>query len=88
VKNGHVLLEVARKLSSSIGIKIVHPELRSSNHEFIVVDGTGVIYRQDSEIYEGYANFRDIAENNRLRRLFRSAWDSGLRDPNLRQLKI
>ncbi len=88
VKNGHVLLEISRKLSSSIKIKIVHPELRTSNHEFILVDGHGVIYRQDIDIYEGYANFRDIAENNRLGRQFRASWDSGLRDPNLRQLKI
>ncbi len=88
VKNGHALIDIARRLPSSIGIRIVHPELRSSNHEYVLVDEAGLIYRQDHEQYEGYANFKDVTEANRLRRQFRSAWESGLIDPNLRQIKI
>ncbi len=88
VKNGHALIDIARRLPSSIGIRIVHPELRSSNHEYVLVDKAGLIYRQDHEQYEGYANFKDVTEANRLRRQFRSAWESGLIDPNLRQIKI
>lgn len=88
VKNGHALVEIARRLPSSIGIKVVHPELRSLNHEFVLVDDAGLIYRQDIENYEGYANFKDVTESNRLKRQFRAAWESGLQDPNLRQIKI
>lgn len=88
VKHGHALLEIARRLPSSIGIRIVHPELRHLNHEYLLADDSGVIYRQDYENYEGYANFRDVTECNRLKRQFRAAWESGLQDPNLRQLKI
>ena len=88
VKNGHALLEIARRLPSSVAIRIVHPELRSTNYEFVLADGAGVIYRQDYESYEGSANFKDITECNRLNRQFQRAWESGLQDPNLRQLKI
>lgn len=88
IKNGHALVDIARRLPSSIGIRVVHPELRSSNHEYVLVDEAGLIYRQDFEQYEGYANFKDVTEANRLRRQFRAAWESGLLDPNLRQLKI
>lgn len=88
VKHGHALMDIARRLPSSIGIRIVHPELRASNHEYVLVDDAGLIYRQDHEQYEGYANFKDVTEANRLRRQFRSAWESGLQDPNLRQIKI
>jgi predicted GNAT family N-acyltransferase len=88
IKNGHALLEISRRLSSSISIKLVHPELRQLNHEYILVDGEGIIHRQDSEAYEGSANFRDVTENNRFGRQFRSRWESGLFDPNLRRLKI
>jgi predicted GNAT family N-acyltransferase len=88
IKNGHALLDISRRLPSSIAIRIVHPELRSSNHEYVLADESGLIYRQDAEQYEGYANFRDKTEANRLRRQFRSAWESGLQDSNLRQLKI
>jgi len=88
VKNGHALLDISRKLSSSISLKIVDPELRQLNCEFVLVDNTGLIYRQDVERYEGIANFRDITENNRLGRQFNAAWESGLQDPDLRQLTL
>lgn len=88
VTNTHALLEISRKLPSSIMMKLVHPDLRKLNQEFILVDGEGLIYRQDYENYEGYAKFRDITENQRLGRQFKAGWESGLYDPNLRQLKI
>ena len=47
-----------------------------------------MIYRLDYETYEGYANFKDITEANRLHREFNRAWDTSLTDPNLRQLRI
>jgi predicted GNAT family N-acyltransferase len=88
VKNGHALLSISRKLSSSIQMKIVHPEYRHLNHEYVLVDGVGIIYRLDYEEYEGYANFSDKTESNRLGRAFKIAWETGLNDPNLRQLGI
>ncbi len=88
VKNGHGLLSLSRKLSSSITMKIVHPELRRLNHEYVLVDGIGIVYRLDYEVFDGYANFNDVTECNRLNRQFTSAWESGLYDPNLRQLRI
>ena len=88
VKNSHAILEISRKLPSSISFKIVHPELRQQNHEFVIVDGCGLVHRLDHEVYEGYANFRDVTEANRLTRQFVRAWESGLHDPNLRALRI
>ena len=88
VKNGHALLNISRKLPSSIGMKIVHPELRQLNHEYVIADQVGVIYRLDYEDYDGWANFNDVTEANRLTRQFTAAWESGLLDPNLRQLRI
>jgi hypothetical protein len=88
VTNTHALLEISRKLPSSIKMKLVHPELRKLNHEFVLVDGDGVIYRNDYENFEGYAKFRDVTDNQRLGRQFKSGWESGVYDPNLRQLKI
>ena len=88
VKNGHALLELSRKLPSSMGIKVVHPELRQINHEFVIADETGLIFRHDHEVFEGYANFYDQTEASRFGRIFRSAWESGILDPNLRRLRI
>ena len=88
IKNGHSLLSIARKLSSSIGIKVVDPEMRQQYHEYVLVDGKGFIYRGEHDNYEGRACFLDITECNRLGRQFTASWESGLLDPNLRQLRI
>ncbi len=88
IKNGHSLLTIARKLPSSIGIKVVDPEMRQQNHEYLLVDGAGLVYRQDCDSFEGLACFNDITECNRLGRQFTASWESGLLDPNLRQLRI
>jgi N-acetylglutamate synthase-like GNAT family acetyltransferase len=88
IKNGHSLVKLARRLPSSMQIQIVHPELRQLNHEYILVDGHGYIYRLDVEAFDGSANFYDVTEGNRLSRQFRRSWESSVRDPNLRQLKL
>jgi predicted GNAT family N-acyltransferase len=88
VKNGHVILELARRLSSSIHMRIVHEDYRQMNHEYLLADDLGIVYRLDYEAYEGYTNYYDKTEVNRLKREFSRAWEAGLHDPNLRQLKI
>ncbi len=88
IKNGHLLLELSRKLPTSVNIKVVDPEMRQLNHEFVLVDDYGLVFRHDYEKFEGYANFYDKTESGRLGRTFRAAWESGLLDPNLRQLRL
>lgn len=88
VKNGHAILELARRLSSSINIRIVHEDYRQINHEYLLADASGIVYRPDYEVFDGYTNYYDPTEVNRLRREFVRAWETGLYDPNLRQLKI
>ena len=88
IKNNHVMLDLSRKLSSSIKMKIVHPDYRRLNHEYVLADGAGVVYRLDHEEFDGYANFADVTDCSRLSRQFTAAWESGLIDPNLRQIRI
>lgn len=88
VKNGHALLEICRKLPSSIKMKIVHPDYRHLNHEYVLADRAGIIYRLDHDVFDGYANFSDKTECGRLGRQFTAAWESGLIDPDLRQIRI
>ena len=88
IKNGHALLDITRKLPTSIRIKIVDPEMRQQYHEYVLVDGKGVIYRAEHDTYAGTAQFHDITGCNHLDRQFTASWESGLTDPNLRQLSI
>lgn len=88
VKNGHHLLEISRKLSSSIKIKLAHPDYQSGNHEYLLVDNKGFIFRQNHERFEGIANYNNTTESDRYTRQFARSWESSLDDPGLRTLKI
>ncbi len=88
IKNGHAMLNIARKLPSSIRIKIVDPELRQQHHEYVLVDGLGVIYRGEHDAYAGTACFQNVTDCRRLGRQFTASWESGLLDTNLRQLSL
>jgi len=54
----------------------------------MLVDRASVISQQDYENHKGSVNFKDSTARNRLGRQFHAAWESGLQDPNLRQIKI
>jgi len=88
VKNGHALLSLSRRLPSSVNMRIVHPDYRQLNHEYVVADGIGLVYRIDYENYEGFANFKELSDAGKYTRQFNSAWESSLSDPNLRRLFV
>ena len=57
IKDGHRLLDLSRRLSSSISIKEISNEFKSHRETFVVADDRGYLFRTNSERYEGVANF-------------------------------
>lgn len=88
IKNTHLLLELSRKLSSSIKIKLVHPDYQQSYHDYVIADNNGIVFRQDHNNYDGFFNRNDPSMADRYSREFTRAWETGLEDPNIRALKI
>jgi hypothetical protein len=88
IKNNAPLLELSRKLSSSIRIKEVDSTHRNYPGEFIVVDKTSLAVQQDPYQPLGWVNPKAIARAREKERLFQSMWSHGLHNPNLRQMHI
>lgn len=88
LKNNAPLLELSRKLSSSIQIKEVDSTRRNFPGEFIVVDQMGLVVQQDPHQPLGWVNPKAIARAREKERLFQSMWSHGLHNPNLRQMHI
>ena len=57
VKRGHRLIELSRRISSSIEIRQPHPDYRQHNEAFLIADHCGLITRAFADRYEGTANF-------------------------------
>lgn len=84
----HRLVELARRLSSRIEIRHVHPNHRSFNKAYLVVDDTGLLLRDTARGYSGSANFYAPHEAREYAALFHRVWDMSQRDPNLNRLHL
>jgi len=88
VKDGHRLLELARRLGSSIQIRRCAQQYRGYCGAFLLADDAGYIYRPLSSRYEGLASFNNAAEVARLGKYFREVWEHSDTDLELRRLYL
>lgn len=88
IERGHRIIELGRRLSSSIHIRKTPPEMKTHAQAFLIADKTGVLYRTVGDRFEGYANFDDRFECKNLLDFFTAAWEHSAPDPELRRLHI
>jgi hypothetical protein len=88
VNQGHRLVELMRRLTSSIQIRKTPPELKTVSRTFLIADATGILYRNNVERYEGYVNFDTRYECKNVLKFFNNAWEKSQPDPELRRLYI
>ena len=89
VTDGHCLIRLAHRLSSSIQIRIpATPELQNYAKSLLIIDNHSMMLIDNPERYEG-----TLVENNRLHvksqlEFFDHAWEHSLPDQNTRRLQI
>jgi len=88
IHQGHLLIELAQRLSSTIQIRRLGEEVRDFNQAFLVVDGTGVLHRPQSVLYDGTLNFHDPGQAKVLTARFEALWEQSAPDPELRRLHL
>lgn len=88
VTRGHRLLELARRLPSSIEIRVPALEHADYAAAFFVADATGVVYRVQAERYEATVNFHDPRQARQLLHEVDEMWQVAKPDPNLRRLPL
>jgi hypothetical protein len=87
-KEGHRLVDLARKLPSRIEIRRPKPEYTDHGENFMVVDATGYVRRRQHNQYAGEADFNDRLKATSYRDLFSAIWESGEPDSELRIMRI
>jgi hypothetical protein len=88
VKQGHRLIPLAQRLSSSIHIHRPGPEHSDYFETFMVVDGIGYFKRQLADRYEGIAAFKAPIIARDLRDLFLTMWERSSPESQVRRLQI
>lgn len=88
IKQGHRLIEIMRRLTSFIDMKIPARQHREYNEALLLVDDCGYIHRDLSDRYEAKACFNSPRTTNNYYNQFKEMWDHGDYDPNLRRLHL
>lgn len=88
VKEGHRLIPLAQRLSSSIRIHRPAPEHSDYIETFMVVDGIGYFKRQLADRYEGIASFKAPILARELRDRFLTMWQRSSPESQVRRLQI
>jgi hypothetical protein len=84
----HQILDLSRRLSSRISIKVINKEHHNFIHDYILVDNQGIIYRELAHRYESKIEYSNKRKSTELTRQFNEAWEHGVRDSNLYRLDI
>ncbi len=88
VKEGHRLLQLARRLTSSVHIRKLQPDYPDPGGTYLIADNCGLLERPKVDQYVGYALYCDLSRVRVRQAEFDKAWDHGLSDANLRSFLL
>jgi hypothetical protein len=88
VHHSHRLLDLARRISSYIEIRVADVMHQNILENFYLFDEEGWVKRSHREQYVGEANFHDARGVRDFEHRFKMMWDRGEPDPQLRRMTI
>lgn len=88
ISQGHRVIALAQKLTSSIEIRAVSEQYKAIKQTFLLIDDDAYLYGQIAGRYLGRASFDDVSENRQLQQLFNTVWDHGSPDLMTRRLTL
>lgn len=88
LRRGHRVIELARKLTSDIQIRLVPKDWAEHSDQFLLCDQAGLLLIRHQDPNRTLVDFNSPAETRRLRGLFDQIWDQGETHPGLRRLYL
>lgn len=88
VQDGHLLIELSRRISSYMQIRNIHPDYTDATQSYLLVDGVGILIREDYNRYEGQIHFNAPLLGKQYQTSFTQAWEHGKVDANVRRLHL
>lgn len=87
-QKGHRLLNLARRITSHIKIKVTAKEHEDILESFIIFDDRAYIVRNNPERFEAYGNFYEPLKTRQLSEEFEELWNRSIIDSSLRRLSL
>jgi len=88
IKQGHRLLELARRISSYIEVRVQGKPFKDFNESWLIVDAKAWVRRPYADRYEAEVDFSAARKLREVLQDFDAMWNEGVHDPNLRRLNL
>jgi len=88
VQQGHMLIELIQKLTSSIEVRRLCVQDKNISQGFLIADNTGFLLRPEVTRYEGKADFNNRFIAKELGDIFETAWQRAEPEAELRRLHL
>lgn len=88
IERGHKLARLAQRLSSKVLLRKLTLEPENSDRAFMLCDSDKLLYKNDDQVYKGFANYAAAVEVKALRGNFDYLWQYAEAEPDLQQLHI
>ncbi|WP_303289337.1 GNAT family N-acetyltransferase [Marinobacter sp. SS5-14b] len=88
VKQRHQLVELMRRLTSRIELRLVNPDYPLEDQPFMLVDREGILCRHHFDKPEGFANFAAGGRVKVKEEAFQRMWDTARPSLELRELPL
>jgi hypothetical protein len=88
VKEGHRLLNLARRLPSNCQIRKLNPDHAHEQETFLLADRHGLLLRPKPELQDGVVLYNDVGRVKLRQAQFDQAWEQSISDPDLRSQLI
>ena len=88
IKNGHRLLDLARRLPSFIEIKVQGKSFKDFCEAWLITDAKAWLRRPHADRYEAEVDFSSARKLRDILKDFEAMWNEAIHDPNLRRLSL
>ncbi len=88
INQGHRILELQRRLTSYIDMRMTAPHYAQTGRMFVIADQRGYLYKESDERYEGLVSFYDPAQCRDWLNSFNDAWEHSQAITDFRRLHI
>lgn len=88
IQNGHRVIPLAQRLTSSIHIRTTAKQHQQLTQMFMLIDNNGYLYCQNYQHYQGRACFNDPAQVRNLKHTFDDMWNHSSTDSSIRRLQL
>lgn len=88
IKHGHRLLDLSRRLTSSIEIRKAHEDYARKPESFYIADGRGWLHRKLASRYEAMVNFYDPLAAKGMLKEYNQIWEHSKQYIDFKRLYI